>query len=97
MAVCGGCFPWVNCGFTQIWDGVLTYNGTTSWLNVLSCTYGSHKLQATIVFTPNLFTLTVVCDTGDISWQGTKALGDNPVGTYVRTSGCDTTTRMYVT
>lgn len=93
-ALCGGCAT--VCGFIPAWNGILTWNGTATWSTPLSCTDGKHQLSAAIVFTANVFTLTLKCDTLAVLWSGTKVIGDNPCGTFIRTSGCDTTPRMYV-
>lgn len=91
--LCGSCG---TPGGTPVWDGRLSYNGTTGWLGVASVTPTLQRITATILFTPGVFTLTILCSDGSYLWTGTKTVGDTPCGNYQRTSGCDTTFLMTV-
>jgi hypothetical protein len=100
FVLCGTCDATDDCGGAPAWTGVLNFDTVDTWKTASypsdMCCPSGRKVHAHIVFTANLFTLTVTCDSGDVVWAGTKAVGDNPCGRYERTSGCDTTPLMQV-
>ena len=84
------------------WDGTIPYEFSCTWGNYSwpASISGKEFAFAYINFATDRWLLQISCanDNSDpeFIWLGEKLTGDNPAGTYNRTSGCDNTSTLEI-